>query len=150
MTKIINIQDYLLESDTPVLPKNMLKDYQDELGLENQQLLSHLMNLEGNLYNQSLVSATLKGQVKELQVENDILLKALEEDDTEELPVMLTDVIDHGSNQDVASQSIYWEREYSQLKDKIRHLEQLLTEKDDALKVVTLENEQLLNEVLAK
>lgn len=150
MTKIINIQDYLLESDTPVLPKNMLKDYQDELGLENQQLLSHLMNLEGNLYNQSLVSATLKGQVKELQVENDILLKALEEDDTEELPAMLTDVIAHGSNQDVASQSIYWEREYSQLKDKIRHLEQLLTEKDDALKVVTLENEQLLNEVLAK
>ena len=150
MTKIINIQDYLLESDTPVLPKNMLKGYQDELGLENQQLLSHLMNLEGNLYNQSLVSATLKGQVKELQVENDILLKALEEDDAEELPVMLTDVIDHGSNQDVASQSIYWEREYSQLKDKIRHLEQLLTEKDDALKVVTLENEQLLNEVLAK
>ena len=150
MTKIINIQDYLLESDTPVLPKNMLKDYQDELGIENQQLLSHLMNLEGNLYNQSLVSATLKGQVKELQVENDILLKALEEDDTEELPAMLTDVIAHGSNQDVASQSIYWEREYSQLKDKIRHLEQLLTEKDDALKVVTLENEQLLNEVLAK
>jgi len=150
MTKIINIQDYLLESDTPVLPKNMLKDYQDELGLENQQLLSHLMNLEGNLYNQSLVSATLKGQVKELQVENDILLKALEEDDTEELPAMLTDVIAHGSNEDVASQSIYWEREYSQLKDKIRHLEQLLTEKDDALKVVTLENEQLLNEVLAK
>jgi hypothetical protein len=150
MTKIINIQDYLLESDTPVLPKNMLKDYQDELGLENQQLLSHLMNLEGNLYNQSLVSATLKEQVKELQVENDILLKALEEDDTEELPVMLTDVIDHGSNQDVASQSIYWEREYSQLKDKIRHLEQLLSEKDDSLKVVTLENEQLLNEVLAK
>lgn len=150
MTKIINIQDYLLESDTPVLPKNMLKDYQDELGLENQQLLSHLMNLEGNLYNQSLVSATLKGQIKELQVENDILLKALEEDDTEGLPAMLTDVIDHGSNQDVASQSIYWEREYSQLKDKIRHLEQLLTEKDDSLKVVTLENEQLLNEVLAK
>lgn len=150
MTKIINIQDYLLESDTPVLPKNMLKDYQDELGLENQQLLSHLMNLEGNLYNQSLVSATLKGQVKELQVENDILLKALEEDDTEELPAMLTDVIAHGSNEDVASQSIYWEREYSQLKDKIRHLEQLLSEKDDSLKVVTLENEQLLNEVLAK
>jgi hypothetical protein len=150
MTKVIKIQDYLLANETPDLAEKMQTGVQDDLALEIQRLLSHVMNLEGNFHNQSLESATLKGQVKELQVENEILLNVLEVDDLDELPVMLTDIIASGSKQDVASQSIYWEREYGQLKDKIRHLEQIVTEKDDALKLSIQDNAILLNEVLAK
>jgi hypothetical protein len=150
MTKVIKIQDYLLANETPDLTIKAQTGVQDDLALEIQRLLSHVMNLEGNFHNQSLESATLKGQVKELQVENETLLSVLEVGDVDELPVMLTDIIASGSKEDVASQSIYWEREYGQLKDKIRHLEQLLTEKDDALKLSIQDNAILLNEVLAK
>jgi hypothetical protein len=150
MTKIIKIQDYLLENETLVPAEMLPKDFHNDLALEIQRLLSHVMNIEDNFSNHSLVSAALEGQVKELQVENQTLLKLLEVDDVDELPGNLTNGIASRSKQDVASQSIYWEREYGQLKDRIRHLEQLLTEKDDALKLSIQENALLINEILAK
>ncbi len=136
MAKIISIQGHLLANETPVittempdLAKEMPKGNQSYLALENQKLLSVVTNLESSLYNQRVLSATLKGQIKELQIENDTLLNALEEDNAEALSMILTDAIAPRSKQKSASQSLYWEREYSQLKDKIRHLEQLITEK---------------------
>ena len=84
MTKIIQFQDYLLEDEALDLAKNMLRDNQDDLALENQQLLSEVLGLEGNLESQSLIAASLKAQVKELQVENDILLNALENNELED------------------------------------------------------------------
>jgi hypothetical protein len=150
MTKIIKIQDYLLANETNDSAEMMPKGFHNDLAFEIQRLLSHVMNIEDNLSNHSQVSAILEGQVKELQVENHTLLKLLEADDVNELPVKLTDGIDSGSKQDVVSQSIYWEREYGQLKDKIRYLEQLLTEKDDALKLTIQENALLINEILAR
>lgn len=154
MTKIIKIQDYLLESDIPELADLMPKDNQHDLSFANQQLLSEVMNLEGNLYSQSLVSAALKKQVMELQVENDTLISALEDsneyEEEQEEAVMLTDVVTVSSQEDVASQSAYWEREYCELKDKIRCLEQSLSEQGHALKQANQQNEQLLNELLAK
>ncbi len=150
MTKIIQFQDYLLADEALDIAKNMLRDNQDDLALENQQLLSEVLGLEGNLESQALISASLKGQVKELQVENDILLDALESNDIEELPVMLTDVVGAAAKPDVASQSHYWEQEYSVLKDKIRYMEEMLAQKDKALNQAGQQNEQLLNELLAK
>ncbi len=150
MTKIIQFQDYLLADETLDLARNMLQDNQDDLALENQQLLSEVLGLEGNLESQTLLSASLKGQVKELQVENDILLNALESFDAEDLPVMLTDVVGATATPDLSSQSHYWEQEYSVLKDKIRHMEEMLAQKDQALKLAGQQNEQLLNELLAK
>lgn len=152
MTKIIKIQDYLLDSDLPEFADMMTDEHQHDLSFANQQLLTEVMNLEGNLYSQSLVSAALKKQVMELQVENDILLDALdsENENDDEQAVMLTDVVATSSQEDIASQSVYWEREYSQLKDKIRRLEHDLTEKGDALKQAIQQNEALLNELLAK
>lgn len=152
MTKIIKIQDYLLDSDLPEFADMMPDEHQHDLSFANQQLLTEVMNLEGNLYSQSLVSAALKKQVMELQVENDILLDALdsENENDDEQAVMLTDVVATSSQEDIASQSVYWEREYSQLKDKIRRLEHDLTEKGDALKQAIQQNEALLNELLAK
>lgn len=157
MANIISIQDHLLANETPDITKEMPdlanempEDNQSYLALENQQLSFVVTNLESSLYNQRVLSANLKGQIKELQIENDTLLNVLEEDNAEALSMILTDAIAPRSKQKAASQSLYWEREYSQLKDKIRHLEQLMTEKDDVLKQVTQENEMLLNEVLTK
>ena len=146
MSEIINFQDYLSIDDSQSLTERMLKDSQHNLALNNQKLSSDLINLE----NQNITMAVLQHQVRELQIENDTLLNALEVGDIDELPALLTDVITHGNKQDIASQSMYWEREYSQLKDKIRSLEHALAEKDDALKQAIHQNEQLLNELLAK
>ena len=150
MTKVVKFQDYVMEHETQPLAENMLKGNQDDLALENQQLSSDVMILKDNLQNLILVSANLKSQFKELQVENAILLDALEAENTEEPPAQPTVVNAIDSIHVTASQSLYWEREYGQLKDKIRHLEQQLSEKDAALKLVTQKNVELLNEVLAK
>ncbi len=150
MTKIIHIQDYLDADDTLDLARNMLQENQDDLALENQQLLSEVMTLEANLENQSYLTMSVKIQLKELQVENDILLDALEVNDADELPVMLTDVVSPAPQPDSAAQSHYWEQEYCGLKDKIRHMEQALANKDRTLQQVSAQNEQLLNELLAK
>ncbi len=150
MTKIIHIQDYLAADEALKLAKNMLQDNGDDLAMENQQLLSEVMGLEANLESQSYLSVSLKSQLKELQVENDILLDALEDFEHDELPVMLTDVVTPSPQPDSAAQSHYWEKEYSALKDKIRHMEQALAEKDQALQQANGQNEQLLNELLAK
>ncbi len=150
MTKIIQFQDYLLEDEALDLAKNMLRDNQDDLALENQQLLSEVLGLEGNLESQSLIAASLKAQVKELQVENDILLNALENNELEDLPVMLTDVVAAETRPDAPSHAHYWEQEYSVLKDKIRYMEEMLAQKGHALTQANQQNEQLLNELLAK
>jgi len=150
MTKIIHIQDYLDAGDTLDLAKNMLQENQDDMALENQQLLAEVMALEANLESQSYLSVNLKSQLKELQVENDILLDALEANEVDELPVMLTDVVNPSPQPHSAAQSHYWEQEYSMLKDKIRHMEQALAGKDQALQQASAQNEQLLNELLAK
>ncbi len=150
MTKIIHIQDYLDAGDTLDLAKNMLQESQDDMALENQQLLAEVMALEANLESQSYLSVSLKSQLKELQVENDILLDALEANEEHGLPVMLNQVVSPAPQAPSAAHSHYWEQEYSLLKDKIRHMEQLLVDKDKALQQASGQNQQLLNELLAK
>lgn len=150
MSKIIHIQDYLNAGDTLDLARNMLQEQQEDLALENQQLLAEVMGLEANLESQSYLTVSLRSQLKELQVENEILLDALEATEADELPVMVTNVVTSAPQTDSAAQSHYWEKEYSALKDKIRHMEQVLAEKDQALQHACDQNEQLLNELLAK
>jgi len=108
------------------------------------------MALEANLESQSYLSVSLKSQLKELQVENDILLDALEANEEHGLPVMLNQVVSPAPQAPSAAHSRYWEQEYSLLKEKIRHMEQLLADKDKALQQASGQNQQLLNELLAK
>lgn len=132
MSKVINLKDYFSENTTHNRANRILEERQESLTLETQDL------------------TTLKHRIKALQIENDTLLKVLEMDNMDALQAVLSKAINHENTQEMASQSAYWEREYSQLKDKIRALEALLTEKDKTITLLTQQNEQLLNELLAK
>ncbi len=154
MTKIIQIQDYLDADVALDLAKDLLQGNQDDLASENQQQLLEIMNLESSLETQALLGINLKSQVKELQVENEILLDALESHDLDDFVVTLTDTVKEPVNEivkkDEPQQSAYWEKEYSVLKDKIRDMEQALKDKDHSFQNLHDQNEQLLNELLAK
>ncbi len=154
MTKIIQIQDYLDADVALDLAKDLLQTKQDDLASENQQQLLEIMNLESSLETQTLMGLNLKSQLKELQVENEILLDALESHELDEFVVTLTDVVKEPVIESVKidkpQQSAYWEKEYSALKGKIRDMELTLKQKDVSFQALHTQNEQLLNELLAK
>ncbi len=150
MTKIIQFQDYLDADVALDLAKDLLQTKHDDFASENHQQLLEIMTLESSLETQTLMGLNLKSQLKELQVENEILLDALESHELDEFVVTLTDVVKDPVKIDEPQQSAYWEKEYSALKDKIRDMELALKKKDVSFQQLHTQNEQLLNELLAK
>ena len=112
------------------------------LALENQQLHKDLASLNQQIEYQSNRNFDLESQVKGMQAENEILLNALDDDD-DSVPLLTTPT-------EPGSMNGYWEQEYRLLRERIRHIEQSVIDKDEQLKNEKQQNELLLNELLAK
>jgi len=115
---------------------------QEKLVTENLKLIKEIKSLRKKLKAQVDISSTLKAQVKETQTENEILLNALGDDEME-VPLLTTPTLPGSMNG-------YWEQEYRLLKEKIRHVEQSVLDKDTEIEAAQSQNEKLLNELLSK
>ena len=115
---------------------------QEKLVTENLKLIKENKSLRKKLKAQVDISSTLKAQVKETQTENEILLNALGDDEME-VPLLTTPTLPGSMNG-------YWEQEYRLLKEKIRHVEQSVLDKDTEIEAAQSQNEKLLNELLSK
>ncbi len=129
MSKIVPLLSIVHSQVNEPQPQDKVYSDQDMLSpktvaLENQQLHTELASLSQRFEYQANVNFELESQIKGMQAENEILLNALEEND-ESLPLLL-------------------------LRERIRHIEQSVIDKDEQLKNEKQQNELLLNELLAK
>jgi len=147
MSKIVPLLSIVHSQVNEPQPQDKVYSDQDMLSpktvaLENQQLHTELASLSQRFEYQANVNFELESQIKGMQAENEILLNALEEND-ESLPLLTTPT-------EPGSMNGYWEQEYRLLRERIRHIEQSVIDKDEQLKAEKHQNELLLNELLAK
>ncbi len=136
MNNIVNIASVKSQ------PQKARTAVQEKLVAENLKLIKEIKILRKNLKAQAEISNLFKAQVKEIETENEILLNALGDDDIE-VPLLTTPTLPGSMNG-------YWEQEYRLLKEKIRHVEQSVLDKDTEIEAAQSQNEKLLNELLSK
>ena len=146
MSKIIHLTDYMGADEALACAKQLLLDQQDDLQDENQQLLHEVLKLEDRFESQRLLNSNLRAQLSEMQKENEVLTHLLQQ---EQLGIQQFEAkVDFEKK--MKDKQAYWEKEYGELKDKIRQLETTLEAKTQALGMAKKQSEQLLNELLAK
>ncbi len=141
MTEIIQLHNYTDSTFVERKTQEAEAVEQEFLAMENEELTKQVSSLESHLEQQASLNLELKSQVKEVQAENEILLGALQEDVA--VPLLTTPT-------QAGAVNGYWEQEYCLLKEKIRHMEAVLAEKETELHAANSETENLLNELLAK
>jgi len=150
MSKVVHLTDYIadgLSADEAVAcARQLLMDQQVDLEDENQQLLHEVFKLEDRFESQRVLNANLKAQLKDVEEENLLLMSLLkqEQHNNEQSKAQ------HEFDKKMKAQQAYWEKEYGELKDKIRQLETKLEAKSQALELSKKQSEQLLNELLSK
>ncbi len=143
MTEIIQLHNYMDSRFVERQTQEMESVEQEYLAMENQELAEQVNALKEHLESQASLNLELKSQVKEVYAENEILLGALQDEGDDVVP-MLTSPIQPGN------MNVYWEQEYSLLKDKIRQMEETLLGKEKEINSAHVQIENMLNELLAK